>query len=361
MIQFNDKQWDRVIANYKKWWKGELNRPILPMVIHGRDPGRPMPPAPALSFATCGDFDIPAKDVIDRIDWGLSSLEYYGDSYPWVNMYHFGAGVTAAFLGAKVNPTKNTVWFSSEKKVPIEELHFEYDEGNIWLRRIKDIYKAGKEKWGDSVCMSMTDLGGTLDILASFTDTEDLLFHLIDNPKEVRRLCTEINELWIRYYKEFNDLLGHQRVFSDWATMLWEKPTYMTQCDFCYMIGNDMFKDFVKDDLAYISAAVGETFYHLDGPGQLIHLDDILKIDEIKGIQWIPGAGDPEARDWSDIYRKISYSGKKIMAQFDMNKYLDKIIAVINKPDDLVKMMFSYPAEEKEAALKKLAAYGALD
>jgi 5-methyltetrahydrofolate--homocysteine methyltransferase len=358
MIRFNDKQWDNVISNYRKWWKGELGRPILPLIIYGADPGRSIPKAPMLQFSNCADFTIPAEAIIDRLDYELSTYEFYGDSFPFVNMHHFGPGVVAAFLGATPEPANDTVWFHLDNEVPIEDLHLTYNENNIWLNRLKDIYHAGMKKWGAEVCMGMTDLGGVLDILASFMGTEGLLFELVDHPDEVKRLCREITELWLIFYKELCDILKGQRVFSDWTAMLYEKPSQILQCDFSYMISQDMFKQFVYDDLAKLSSVMDKPFYHLDGVGEIKHLDAILSIDGIKGIQWVPGAGEPETRDWSELYEKISSAGKKIMAPYGFDKYLDEILAVVKKPDELIKMTLFYPMGEKEEALKTLARYG---
>ncbi|MCL2834181.1 MAG: hypothetical protein FWD78_13505 [Treponema sp.] len=359
MIRFSEKQWDNVILNYSKWWKGELGRPILPLIINGADPGRPQPKAPSTHFTNCADFSIPVDAVIDRMDYDLSSREYYGDAFPYVGMHYFGPGVAASFLGATLEPAENTVWFHYDKKTPINELHLEYRENNKWLNRIKEIYSAGIKKWGGNVCMAMTDLGGGMDILASFLGTEGLLMEIIDHPEDVKRLCNEITGLWLRFYREICDILKGQKVFSDWSAQLNTEPTYMLQCDFSYMIGIDHWKQFVHDDLAVVSSGVDKAFYHLDGIGEIKHLDDLLSINSIKGIQWIPGAGEPETRDWSELYAKISAAGKKIMAGYRFDTYLDEIIRVAKNPDELIKMQMFYPMAEKEAALKKLAQYGA--
>jgi hypothetical protein len=78
------------------------------------------------------------------------------------------------------------------------------------------------------------------------------------------------------------------------------------------------------------------------------------------GIQWVPGAGEPETRDWGELYGKISAAGKKIMAPYGLDKYLDEILLVVKKPDELLKMTLFYPMSEKEEALKTLASYGAV-
>jgi 5-methyltetrahydrofolate--homocysteine methyltransferase len=360
MIRFSDKQWDTVQANYRKWWKGELGRPILPAVIHGADPGRLKPDIPHPAFSNCADFSISPEQIIDRMDYELSCCEFYGDSFPWVNMHHFGPGVAAAFLGAVLESAENTVWFHPEKKVPIGDLHFTYNPDNVWLNRLKDIYRAGMRKWGGSVTMAMTDLGGVLDILASFLETEGLLVELLDNPEEVIRLSGEMTDFWLQFYQELTEILKGQRFYSDWSSIGSENPSYIFQCDFCYMISSEMFQSFVYDDLARTAAKLDKPFYHLDGIGELKHLDSLLSIDAIKGIQWVPGAGEPSTRDWSEVFSKISRAGKKIQATNDLDKYLDEVVAVIKHPDDLIKPQVTYPLDKKQEVLKKLSRYGAV-
>lgn len=357
MVQFSDKQWDRVRQAYRKWWDGTLGRPILPMMLIGADPGRPAPKAPSPCFLNCGDFSIPAEDVIDRMDYDLSCLEYHGDSFPWVNMSYFGPGMMAAFLGAKVTPAPQTVWFHADPPVPISELHPVYDEGNPWLLRVKDLYRAGMKKWGGNVCMSMVDIGGVLDVIASFTTTDSLLYALYDEPEEVLRVVNEVAALWMRYSDELNEIIAGQQGFSHWAGIYSEKPSYMLQSDFCYMIGPDHFEQFVKPELADTASKLYQPFYHLDGVGELRHLDSLLTIDAIKGIQWVPGDGDPLYQDWSEVYRKISNAGKKIQAYYDLDFYMDEVLAAINRPDDLVKLPFYYGIDQKQMALEKLHKY----
>jgi len=358
MIHFSDKQWEQVRTNYRKWWKGELGRPILPYSIKNKDPGRPKPGNPSLAFSNCLDLNISPVQIIDRIDYDLSCLEFLGDSFPWVTMLHFGPGVLAAFWGAVPESRPESVWFHPPRKIPITELHFSYNPDNIWLNRVKEIYRAGMQKWRGNVCMAMTDLGGTLDVLASFLTTEDLLYCLFDKPKEIKRLVDEISSLWLKIFNEINGIISDQQGFSDWGSIFYEQPSYMLQCDFCYMIGPEMFNEFVRNDLSQVASRMDKSFYHLDGIGELPHLGSLLSIDSIKGIQWIPGAGNALEQDWSALYSKISMAGKKIQGYNDIDPYLDKIIEVMERPDDFVKMQQIYPSDTKQEILKTLSKYG---
>jgi 5-methyltetrahydrofolate--homocysteine methyltransferase len=51
-------------------------------------------------------------------------------------------------------------------------------------------------------------------------------------------------------------------------------------------------------------------FYHMDGKGQIPHLDHLLSIPRLRGIQWQPGAGAPLASEWLDLLRRIRDGGK---------------------------------------------------
>lgn len=56
------------------------------------------------------------------------------------------------------------------------------------------------------------------------------------------------------------------------------------------MIGTDMFEEFVLHTLQRDCLALTNTLYHLDGEGELRHLDRLLSIPALKAVQWVPGA-----------------------------------------------------------------------
>jgi hypothetical protein len=48
----------------------------------------------------------------------------------------------------------------------------------------------------------------------------------------------------------------------------------------------------------------------MDGKGQIAHLDRLLSLPRLRGIQWQPGAGAPMADEWPDLLRRIRDGGK---------------------------------------------------
>jgi 5-methyltetrahydrofolate--homocysteine methyltransferase len=314
-IDFSPKRWQQVKDTYRRWWAGELERPLIPVVLKGRDPERSQPAAPLLSQANCTDFSWSPEELIDRIDYELSCQVYLGDAYPYFNMHCFGPGVAAAFLGARLDNSSGRVWFHAPDDRPIQEIHFEYDAENIWLQRIKAIYKAGMERWQGRVLMGMTDLGGALDVLSTFRPSERLLLDLCDEPDEVERLLWEGHTLWHRYYDELNAVLQPVNPgYSDWSTLYSETPSYILQCDFAYMIGPKMFRQFVLPELTASCRRLPHAFYHLDGIGQIRHLETLVQIEELDGIQWIHGDGKPDSGNWPAVFQAIAQGRKRIQA-----------------------------------------------
>ncbi len=328
-IDFSPERWKRIKETYSRWWDGELERPLVPVRAGGRDPGRPKPDVPLLSQDNCHDFSITPEQIIDRIDYELSTFHYLGDAYPYFGMHCFGPGIAAVFMGARLDNSTGRIWFHPPAKKPISEIQFRFDPDNAWFRRICDIYRAGMQRWQGQVLMSMTDLGGPMDILATFRPGEELLMDLYDEPEDVKRLVQEAHEAWHQYFNALNDLLQPVNPgYSDWSEIYSEKQSSIIQCDFCYMISPDMFKEFVLPQLSAHCQRLGRSFYHLDGVGQLPHLDSILTIPELGGVQWVPGDGKPGCSHWPEVYQKISAAGKnmQVWGGFDV---LDAVMGQI--------------------------------
>lgn len=318
MLSFDRGRFDALRDNYRRFYKDALGRPILPITFGGLDAGRAAPNNPTLAFSNVADFSITPEQVIDRLDYELSCCEWAGEGYPYVNMHSFGPGCAAAFMGCIPEARANTVWFHPPREIPITELHFEYNGENFWLRRLKDIYTAGMERWRGEVVMSMTDLGGVLDILSSFRTAQGLLCDLYDYPDEVLRCVNEIQAMWLRYFDEINAIIGGGEGYSSWAGIYSDEPTYILQSDFSYMIGPAMFDRFVASELESSASRMKHAFYHMDGIGQLPHLDSLLGIDTLTGIQWVCGDGEPQSRDWTELYKRIAMGGKKIQTFYNI-------------------------------------------
>jgi len=308
-LNFTDEDWARVERDFMAWWEGELQRPLVYLSTMEPTIQAPYP----WSYLTNFPIDMPVDQVIDQYAPFIEATHFYADAFPWW-FINFGPGMVAGFLGSRVNSVtepSETVWFSPMQPVAIQDLHFEYDPDNIWWRRVQAITAGFVERYGGKMSVSHADLGGNLDILASFRETQGLLFDLVEQPEEVDRLVMEITRLWLRYYDELDAIIRPAcRGTSSWAPIWSTGTTYMLQSDFSYMISPAMFERFVMPDLAACCEHLTHAFYHLDGKGEIPHLDMLLSLDRLRGIQWIPGDGQPPPDQWLDLLKRIRDGGK---------------------------------------------------
>ncbi len=365
MIQFTPERWDTIRETYRKWWAGELDRPAFFINLTGAESDRQPSKLPNYFYESYYDLDIPSEEVVDHWDWVLSQQRWVGDGYPaiWPN---FGAGVLSAILGARLRntPDTDTVWFEPERIDEIADIEFEWDRDNVWLQRISEIMWAAMEKWNGLVQVGMTDLGGNLDILSAFRPSANLLLDLYDYPDEVDRLTWRAHELWWRAFDHFNSILQPRNPgYTAWTPIFSELPYYMLQCDFCYMISPTMFDRFVKPELTATCRRLGNPFYHLDGPGQLPHLKSLLEIEELAGVQWVAGDGQPLFDEWPEVYEQILNAGKLTQIWHGRGTngrfHIDNLVDALGTGKGII-VVGNASISEEPAIMEMLARYGAV-
>jgi hypothetical protein len=300
-LAFRESDWERVESAWGAWWARELDRPLI--MVEGRT--RP----------DIGDYprvfdDIPPEDVIAQHTPNLKAMRWYGDAFPRCHL-NFGPGIVAGFLGARVMPTPLSTWFEPAHELSLEDIHPRYDPDNPWWVRVKAVTRQAVAQWGGLVAVSHTDLGGNLDILASLRGTQRLLMDLRDQPQEVARLVEQITALWLRYYGELERIIRPAcRGTTPWAPVWSPSTTYMLQCDLSCMFSPNMFHRFVLPDLNACCTALDHPFYHLDGPGAIVHLNMLLEMPDLAGVQWVPTDRKPGEARWFPLLKRIIDSGK---------------------------------------------------
>jgi len=81
-LDFDTDRWARVRDAYRRWWAGELGRPLINLTLRGRDPGRPEPRVPSHEFTSLYDLDVPAEAIVDGWLYDLECRRYVGDAFP---------------------------------------------------------------------------------------------------------------------------------------------------------------------------------------------------------------------------------------------------------------------------------------
>jgi 5-methyltetrahydrofolate--homocysteine methyltransferase len=306
MIHFDEKDWLRIQNSWNAWWEGEIDRPMVVIEVQGSR----VSSEGARKFAATYPIDMPAEEVIDIYEKDLEARRWYGDAWPrWFP--NFGPGMMAGFMGARVNPVEETVWFEPPETNELRGIRPIIDWENPWWRRVEELTQCAVGRWAGQVCVGFTDIGGNLDVLASLRGSESLLLDIVDEPGRVKRLSKKLTRLWLEYYRRLNGIVRETgRGTTPWAHIWAPGPSYMLQSDISCMLSPQIFERLVLPDLETCCRAIEYSFYHLDGPGALRHLDELLSIKKLRGIQWVPGDGAPPPEKWLSLLSQIRSAGK---------------------------------------------------
>jgi 5-methyltetrahydrofolate--homocysteine methyltransferase len=307
---YMDADWVRLEQDWTAWWHGALERPLLVLTTNHFDSDVDANAIDIWDQLTQFPPEAPVSRLLEQGQLWLETTHYYADAYPnWSP--NFGPGIVAGFLGARVEHGDHTTWFHPLGATTLEGVTVTYDPANVWWRQVQAVTRAAVQRWGSQVTVGFTDLGGNLDILASLRGTQDLLLDLHDAPEEIDRLLPQITDAWLRYYNALAAVIGPAgRGFTCWGPCWFPRPGFFLQSDFSYMISPKAFERYVMPDLARCCTALEYPFYHLDGKGALKHLDLLCDLPGLRGIQWVPGDGQPPADQWPEVLRRIRAAGK---------------------------------------------------
>ena len=81
------------------------------------------------------------------------------------------------------------------------------------------------------------------------------------------------------------------------------------------MISSEQYEELIVGEIEKETEFLDASIYHLDGPDALRHLDRILQIPKLSGVQWVYGAGQPSASQWLDVVRKIQAAGMCVVIE----------------------------------------------
>lgn len=321
----SDSDWLRIRSEYEEWWQGKREKPLLNLSFsdESRAPSRPD------GIISGRIWDYPPEEtiesIVDKFEYLMRARRYEYAGYPYTRLY-FGPICAAQFIGMKPHPTADTVWFEAKEKLPPSLRHITLDREAEYFLMDSALRRCIQKKWGGGYVISNPECGGcNVDLLAALYGHEELSFMLYDEPDEAKRLISEINQAMTEATESAQGLTPGATGYTCWGGIFAPQPWEMTQCDYCAMIGPELFREFVLPDLTQaIAASPRYNYYHLDGPGEIIHLDDILRIPHLKCVQYVAAPnGDPSVD--LGVYERV-FRAKKNMWVTGPIELLEKIM-----------------------------------
>ena len=299
-------------ARWAAFWAGEIvDRPAA-MIRCPKDGAQRGKSGPYMEGRD-GDFDA----AIARCEAWARTIHWAGEAVP-VYVPSFGPDTFAGFLGARLNygthGDTGTSWSEPFVEDWAAALPLAVRPDNpVWVRMQEFLARLAAAAGGRWVVAHL-DMHSNLDALAAIRGPERLCMDLLDQPELLDRAVGQIKPLYRLVDRRLRELGRMDRTGSSgWIPMYAEGRFNVTQCDFSCMLGPEQFRRFVLPALEDELAALDHSIYHLDGPDALRHLDDLLALDRLDAIQWVPGAGQPPHKEWLELLKRIVDAGKSVI------------------------------------------------
>jgi hypothetical protein len=311
---------EAVRARWSRFWKGEVSdTPMLWCQVPKS--GTPAPYPNGLTFR-----EGPLEPALEGAEAWARSYAFAGDAIPFISP-QFGPDHFSLLLGAdlKVHPdSPRTGWV-----IPCvrdwDDAPLEVEWNGYWWTRTIECLRAMRTRFDGRLIVNPPNLQGGLDCLCALRGVEPLLMDLIETPEKIDAAIVRVNRAFDAALKALYAELDLPRYGNSTRHgMFCEEPAGLPQCDFSCMINAEMFRRFALPAIDHEAKAFAQAEYHLDGPGAIRHLEDICAIPEISIIQWQPGAGAGEQKDWWDLHMRIDALGKGQMLHRTDHRFLVK-------------------------------------
>jgi len=217
---------------------------------------------------------------------------YFGDALP-IFFPNLGPEVFSAFCGCELEYSETTSWaipIIKDWKKDFDKISF--SEDNVYFKKIEEMTDLLLEYGKGKFYTGLTDIHPGGDGIAAFRDPQEMNYDMLLEPEMIKKTLNKITPIFFKVFDHFyNKLAGKNQVCGTWNGMTSIRKYHIPSNDFSCMISNKMFKEFFLQGIIDECKYFGTSIYHLDGPQALQHLDDILDIKELNGVQWVPGTG----------------------------------------------------------------------
>ena len=296
---------------WNAFWEKEVpGRPLVWATVTkpGRDPDR-------LSDRYWHAVQGHHQHTMEQIDLWLEETEFLGESLPFYSP-DYGPDQFAAFLGGEFQFSEgsgDTDWVSPIVDDWDASLPLRLDPDNRYWKGILDYSRLLAVHSDGRYLVSVADLHSNMDTLLALRGSERLCMDFYDHPRQVEEAMRQVRALYQPVYNALYEAgaMGRDRgSLVGWARQWCDGKFAVIQCDFLALMSPELSRRYVIPALEEEASFLDRCVYHLDGPGCLPHLDDILAIRDIDAVQWVSGAGKPPMHEWTDVLKRCQAAGK---------------------------------------------------
>lgn len=316
--------WKELYQRFDAWWKFDNNDRPLMWIEADKEPDMVLPE----EFCPKAEKDEFENNKINpfladvRMRNHAARTLYLAEAFPTASL-DFGPGAMGAFLGSRPHFTRETVWYEAMFETPeeMENLITRFDT-EYYTKAVRYFEILSSLADGDYL-VGIPDLIDSMDTVSAMLGPVKTLYALKDAPEAVMKGLEKLDDIYFAYFDRFRDITRNDDdIMTVQAFTILGKRVAKLQCDLCAMISPEMFDTFVAPSLRKYCAKLTHAMYHIDGEGEMCHVDTMLGIEGLDAFQWIPQGASVG----------VSYTDRKFYPMFDKIHEAGKgLYLVVNK------------------------------
>jgi hypothetical protein len=204
------------------------------------------------------------------------------------------------------------------------------DMSNEYFTTIEELMTCAIEQCKGKSLVGYTDLHPGEDCAMAWRGVERLCLDLIEYPDEARQLIEIASADFQTIFDRFDAILKAAHLPSMcWIGLPSFGKFHVPSCDFSAMISSRHFAEFSLPVLQREVKPMTHAVYHVDGRGVARHLDYILSVPELNGIQWVQEMGiHRPIMQWVPLIKKIQAAGKGVVVDLQVDELENLLDAV---------------------------------
>jgi hypothetical protein len=315
-------------ARWQALYEGEIiDRPVTAIEVP-MNPANPAQSPQYLSFLAEG-----IDGALDQFEAYAKQTWYLGDAMPSYRP-EAGADMFAGFLGTPLRYDwdrypggRPDAWSIPTVTSWEEALPLRLSEENELWQTVQRAVRRTAERGHGKYLVTSLDLHSNIDALTAMRGPGKLIYDMFDTPELVHRAMYDARAA----YRQVSERIYALSNTDTWGSVRgpYSPGRYNTiASDIAAVLSPELFREFVmpaiEDEADYLDHAM----FHIDGPDMLKFLDDILAVDGIQVINWVPGVQNQGKRfaEWTDVFRRVQDAGK-IMQIYDVTAEEVKVLA----------------------------------
>lgn len=250
---------------------------------------------------------LPVKPFLPEFERLFQTHEEQGGDFMWAGSAFWGVPWVEALAGCGVFVDQHT---GSSRSVPPSGFRGDadlspFDSQGPWARKAREFLRLLRARSAGRYPLAATLMRGISDLLAALYGGSDFVYHLMENPKNEKRLIRQLTDLWIDFARdqltEIPDF--HGGVGSFYYSMWLPGRGVWLQEDASALLSPRLFGEFIYPAVLEIAAAFDTTIIHLH-PGSYVPVEFLVDTP-LAAIELHIDLGGPRAEDLLPVYRKI--------------------------------------------------------